>query len=123
MLHSQSKAFINRKTMKFAAAAAAMATLAGCAITMPLRPIMTSSQDKRDGNFACTAHSKCPNGSKQDRLAYRRSQSGGFLDAHHTGTRAAALVEGMSADSSGSVVALEIGAAAFPEGMVAAVAG
>jgi hypothetical protein len=75
MLHSESKASVNRKAMKFAVAAAAMAALAGCAIAMPLRPLMTFSQDRRDGNFACTAHSKCPNGSKQDRLAYRRSQS------------------------------------------------
>ena len=42
-----------------------------------------------------------------------------FLDAHHTGTRAAAFVE--SADATGSIVASETGSAACAEGMVAAV--
>src|SRR6516225_1227767 len=44
-----------------------------------------------------------------------------FLGAHHTGTRAAAFAEGMSADATGSVVALETGSAAFAEGIGTAI--
>ena len=41
MLHSEPGASVNRKAMKFAAAAAAMVVLTGCAISMPLRPLAT----------------------------------------------------------------------------------
>jgi hypothetical protein len=68
--------------MKFAAAAAAMAVLVGCAIAVPLPPLATSFQDRRDGDFACKAGSKCPTGTTNHRVAYRRSQSvgGGKID-------------------------------------------
>ena len=60
--------------MKFAAAAAAMAVLAGCAVAVPLRPLVPSSQNSRDRDFARRAGSKCPNGTTDHRVAYRRSQ-------------------------------------------------
>jgi hypothetical protein len=68
--------------MKFAAAAAVTALLAGCAVAVPLPPFTTSSQYSRDGDFACTAGSKCPNGTTNHRVAYRRSQpiGGGKID-------------------------------------------
>ena len=69
MLNSEPKASGNRNIMKFAAATAAMALLAGCAVAVPLRPLTTFSQDSRD--VACTGNSKCRNGNQ---VAYRRSQ-------------------------------------------------
>ena len=68
--------------MKFAAAAAAMAVLAGCAVAVPLRPLATSFQNSRDGDFACRAGTKCPNGITDHRVACRRSQpiGGGKID-------------------------------------------
>ena len=63
MLHSESEASTNRHIMKFAAAAVAMAVLAGCAIAVPLRPLATSSQSSRDRDLA-----------RDDRVAYHRSQ-------------------------------------------------
>jgi hypothetical protein len=82
MLHSEREASVNRNTMKFAAAAAAMAVLAGCAVSVPLRPLATSFQNSRDGDFTCTADPKCPNGTTDHRVAYRRSQpvGGGKID-------------------------------------------
>jgi hypothetical protein len=82
MLHSELEEYANWKTMKFAAAAAAMAVLAGCAVAVPLRPLATSSQNNRNDDFACTANPRCPNGSTDHRVAYRRSQpvSGKFDD-------------------------------------------
>ena len=55
--------------LKFAAAATAMMILAGCAVTMPLPPLATSN---RDSHFACRADSKCPNETKNARVANRR---------------------------------------------------
>jgi hypothetical protein len=60
MLHSRHEASANWNTLKLAAAAAAMAVLAGCAVAVPLRPLASASQDSRDRNFACTTNSKCP---------------------------------------------------------------
>jgi hypothetical protein len=74
MLHSESEASVNRNIVKFAAAAATMAVLAGCAVAVPLRPLATFSQDSRDGDFACTADPKCPNRSTDRRVTSRRSQ-------------------------------------------------
>jgi hypothetical protein len=74
MLHSEPESYGIRKTLKFAAAAAAMTVLAGCAVAVPLRPLATSSQNSRNGDdFACTANPRCLNGSNH-RVAYRRSQ-------------------------------------------------
>jgi hypothetical protein len=82
MLHSESETSAYRNIMKFAAAAAAMAVLAGCAVAVPLRPLVASSQNSRDRDFACRASSKCPNGTTDHRVAYRRSQpvDGGKID-------------------------------------------
>jgi hypothetical protein len=75
MLHSKSESCVNRNIIKFAAAATALAVLAGCAIAMPLRPLATSSEDSRDRDFACRVpHPKCSNGSKNRRVVYRSSQ-------------------------------------------------
>ena len=82
MLHSELEEYANWKTMKCAAAIAAMAALAGCAVAVPLRPLATSSQSSRNGDFACTANPRCPNGRTDDRVAYHRLQpvSGKFDD-------------------------------------------
>jgi hypothetical protein len=70
MLHLES----NWKTMSFAAAATAVAVLAGCAIAVPLRPLSTSSQKSSNGDTTCTVKPRCSNGSADHRVAYRRSQ-------------------------------------------------
>src|SRR5947209_3557352 len=77
MLHSESGTSAHRNIMKFVAAAAAMAVLAGCAVAVPLRPLVTSSQNSRDRHFACRASSKCPNGTTDHRVAYRSQPVGG----------------------------------------------
>jgi hypothetical protein len=74
MLHSEPEEYANWKTVKFASAAAEMALLAGCAVAVPLRPLATYSQSTSNGDFACTANPRCPNGSTDRRVAYRRSQ-------------------------------------------------
>jgi hypothetical protein len=81
MLHSQSEIFANQ-SIKFAVAAAAMAMLAGCAVTMPLRPSATFSQNNPAPDFACRTGSKCTHGITDHRVAYRRSQAvgGGKID-------------------------------------------
>jgi len=71
MRHSKSEASASRNTMKFAAALAAIALLAGCAVAVPMRPLAMSSQDSRDRDFACATDSKCP---RNHRVASRRSQ-------------------------------------------------
>jgi hypothetical protein len=73
MLHSRSKISANR-SIKLAVAAAAMALLAGCAVTMPLRPLATFSQCGRALDFACRTGAKCSNGTTDHRVSYRRSQ-------------------------------------------------
>ena len=60
MLHSRLEVFANWNTLKFAAVAAGVFLLSGCAVAVPLRSVATASQDGRDRNFACTANSKCP---------------------------------------------------------------
>jgi hypothetical protein len=79
MPESEPKASGNRSIMKFVAAAAAMAVLAGCAVAVPLPPFATSSQDSRNHDSACTGGSKCRNGHQ---VAYRHSQpvGGGKID-------------------------------------------
>jgi hypothetical protein len=81
MLNSETESG-NRSIMKFAAAAAAMVALAGCAIAVPLPPLATSFQESRDGHFACKAGSKCSNETTNHRVAYRHSQpvGGGQID-------------------------------------------
>ena len=61
------------RSIKLAVAAAAMALLAGCAVTMPLRPLATFSQSGR-ADFACRTGAKCSNGTTDHRVSYRRSQ-------------------------------------------------
>jgi hypothetical protein len=56
MLNLEAEAPGSQNLMKFAAAAVAMAGLAGCAIAVPLPPLATSFQDSRDGDFACKAN-------------------------------------------------------------------
>jgi hypothetical protein len=82
MLHWESETSAHRNIMKFATAAAAMAVLAGCAVAVSLPPLATSPQTSRDRDFACRAGSKCPNGTRDHRVAYRRSQpvGGGKID-------------------------------------------
>jgi outer membrane biogenesis lipoprotein LolB len=48
MLHSDSETAAHRNIMKFAVAAAAMAVLVGCAVSVPLRPLATSSQNSHE---------------------------------------------------------------------------
>jgi hypothetical protein len=74
MLNSEPEAPGSQNIMKFVAAAAAVAALAGCAIAVPLPPLATSFQESRDGHFACNAGSKCPNETTNHRVAYHRSQ-------------------------------------------------
>jgi hypothetical protein len=78
---SRTAAPANWNSLKWAAAAAAMAMLAGCAIAVPLRPLTTASQETRDRDLACTAYSKCPNAITGHRHTSRRSQpvSGGSI--------------------------------------------
>jgi len=71
MLISDLEAPDTRSILKFAAAAAAMIMLAGCAVTMPLPPLAASS---RDPHFACRAGSKCPDETKNPRVATRGSK-------------------------------------------------
>ena len=71
MLISDLEAPDSPSILKFAAAAAAMIILAGCAVTMPLPPLATSS---RESHFACRAGSKCPNETKNPRVATRGSK-------------------------------------------------
>jgi hypothetical protein len=82
MLHSDSETAAHRNIMKFAVAAAAMAVLVGCAVSVPLRPLATSSQNSHERDFACRAGPKCLNGITDNRVAYRRSQpvGGGKID-------------------------------------------
>jgi hypothetical protein len=68
MLISDPEAPRSPSILKFAAAAAAMMILAGCAVTMPLRPLATSGHDS---HFACRAGSKCSNETKHP-VAKRR---------------------------------------------------
>src|SRR6266705_1494058 len=67
IMHSQLQAKI--KVMRFAALAAVISTLAGCAVAVPLRPLPTSP----DG-LACTASSRCPNATTSRPVAHRPSQ-------------------------------------------------
>jgi hypothetical protein len=59
--------------MKFAAAAAVLAVLGGCAVTMPFPPLATSFQDSHDRHHACRTGFKCYETSNS-RVAYRRSK-------------------------------------------------
>jgi len=74
VLHSEPGASVTRKSIKFATVAVAMAVLAGCAISMPLRPLAASSQLSRRNNLACNAHPKCLHDNSDHRVAYRASQ-------------------------------------------------
>ena len=71
VLISNLEALGSPSIMKSAAAAAALIALAGCAVTMPFPPLATSS---RDSHFACKVGSKCPNETRNPRVANRRSK-------------------------------------------------
>jgi hypothetical protein len=58
--------------MKLAAAAGALAMLAGCAVTMPFPPLATSFPDSGDWHPICWAGSKCSIETSNSRVAYRR---------------------------------------------------
>jgi hypothetical protein len=73
MVHSESEISAKRG-IKLAVAATAMVVLAGCAVTMPLRPLTTSSQNGRAPGFACRTDAKCYNGTTDQQVSYRRSQ-------------------------------------------------
>ena len=72
MRNSEFKVSGNRNIMKFAAATAVAALLAGCAVAVPLPPLTTFSQDSR--HLACTGTSKCRHGNQ---VAYRGAQPAG----------------------------------------------
>ena len=59
--------------MKFAATAAAMSVLPGCALTMPFPPLATSFQDSHDWHRDCRVGFKCYETSNP-RVAYRPSK-------------------------------------------------
>ena len=59
MLHSEIEEYASWKSMKCAAALAAMAVLGSCAVAVPLRPLATSSHSSLDDDFACTANPRC----------------------------------------------------------------
>ena len=71
MLKLAPKPSSNWNIIKFGAAAAAMAVLAGCALAVPLPPLTTSSQDSHNGGFVCGASSKCSNKTTPRRVAHR----------------------------------------------------
>ena len=81
MLYSESEISAKRG-IKLAVAAAAMIVLAGCAVTMPLRPLTTSSQIGRAPDFACGTGTKCSDRTTDHRVSYHRPQlvGGGKID-------------------------------------------
>jgi hypothetical protein len=74
MLYSRPQASAHWNALKLAAAATAVAVLAGCAVAVPLRPLTTTSQDGRDRDFACRANSRCFNAITSLPRTSRRSQ-------------------------------------------------
>jgi HdeA/HdeB family len=74
MLHSEAGASANWNSIKFAAAAVAVAVLAGCAVAMP-PPVATPAKAPRDLELACTADRKCPNGTAEHPVTSPRSHS------------------------------------------------
>lgn len=76
--------------LKFVAIAAAMALLAGCAVTVPLREIVPSGYvltDTSDADLNCTATTfepECFDGSADDGVAYRHAPTagGGKINPH-----------------------------------------
>ena len=88
MLHEETNAAANRNdaprgnAMKFIAIAAAMALLAGCAVTMPLREIAPSGYaltGPPGGDLNCTAtfDSECLDGAADDGETYRHAPNAG----------------------------------------------
>jgi|SRR5262245_19079832 len=73
-MRSRPEASASWKTLKWAVVAAAIAVLAGCAVAVPLRPLIMASQDDRNRDLACTANSKCPTATTSHRRTSRRSQ-------------------------------------------------
>jgi hypothetical protein len=84
--HKEAEAAANQNdappelALKFIAVATAMALLAGCAVTVPLRDITPSGQilaGTSEGDLACAAYAECPDGSANDDDTYRRALVGG----------------------------------------------
>jgi hypothetical protein len=71
MLHSRSA---NWNTLKLAAAAAAVAVLSGCAVAVPLQPVITAWQDSRDRDFTCKTYPKCTKPIVSNQRTSRSSQ-------------------------------------------------
>ena len=74
MIHLRPEASAHWNTLKLAAGAALLTVLAGCAVAVPLRPLVTASQDRRDRDLGCAASSKCPNATTNHRRTSRPSQ-------------------------------------------------
>jgi hypothetical protein len=74
MLHSDPGASTNWNSIKFSAAAVALAVLAGCAVAVPLH-LGTPAKAPNGLEAACTADSKCPNGSAEHPVTSSRSHS------------------------------------------------
>jgi len=73
MMQVRSEASANWNTLKLAVGATLLAVLAGCAISMPLRPLTMVSQDRRDRDVGCAVSSKCTNASTSHRGTSRPS--------------------------------------------------
>ncbi len=79
MMHAESDTSAYR-SIKIAIAAAVMGLVTGCAVTIPLRPLTTSSQNSQtrsSPDFSCKNVAKCSNKGTDHRVAYRHSQSNG----------------------------------------------
>ena len=74
MLHSEPRAPANWNSIKFSAAAVAVAVLAGCAVAVPL-PVGGPAKATRGLDLACTADRKCPNGTAEHPVTSPRSHS------------------------------------------------
>ena len=74
MLRSDPGASTNWNSIKFSAAAVALAVLAGCAVAVPLS-IGTPAKAPSGLEVACTADRKCPNGTAEHPVTSSRSHS------------------------------------------------
>jgi acid stress chaperone HdeB len=74
MLHSEPRASTDWNSIKFSAAAVAVAVLAGCAVELPLS-VGTPAKAPSGLEVACAADRKCPNGTAEYRATSSRSHS------------------------------------------------
>jgi hypothetical protein len=81
-MNARPEASASSNMLKLAILLAEAIVLAGCAVAVPLRPLTTASQDRRD-RVACTANSKCANAIAAHRHPSHGSQPvGGSSIAH-----------------------------------------